>query len=65
MTAWSYCRQQDSMLNYIIQTLIFRGVDLSLIVCVDLFVYELNFMTDKGYYVESSGKQSATSLSNL
>jgi hypothetical protein len=61
MTIGSYCRQQDSKLNYIIQTLVFRGVDLSLIVCVDLSVYELNFMTDKGYCAESSGKQSVAS----
>jgi hypothetical protein len=57
MIAWSYCRQQGSKLNHIIQTLVFRGVDLSLIFCVDLSVYELNFMTDKGYCAESSGKQ--------
>jgi hypothetical protein len=49
MIAGFYCRQQDSGLDYIIQTLVFRGVDLSLIVCVDLFVSELVFMTDKGY----------------
>ena len=55
MTAGSYCRQQDSELNYIIQTLVFRGVDLYLIVCVDLSVYELNFINDKGYFTESSG----------
>ena len=55
MTAGSYCRQQDSNMNYIIQTLVFRGVDLSLIFCVDLSVYELNFMTNKGYCAESSG----------
>jgi hypothetical protein len=61
MIAWSYCRQQDSRMNYIIQTLVFRGVDLSLIVCVDLSVYELNFMTNKGYCAESSGKQSVAS----
>jgi hypothetical protein len=47
MTVGSYCRLQDSKLNYIIQTLIFRGVDLSLIVYVELSVYELNFTTDK------------------
>jgi hypothetical protein len=47
MTAGSYCRQQGSKLNHIIQMLVFRGVDLSLIFCVDLSVYELNFMTDK------------------
>jgi hypothetical protein len=58
MTIGSYCRQQDSKLNYIIQTLVFRGVDLSLIVCVDLYVYELNFMNDKGYCAKSSGHQS-------
>jgi hypothetical protein len=58
MTAGSYCRQQYSKLNYIIQTLVFKGVVLSLIVCVDLSVYELNFMTDKGYCAELSGKQS-------
>jgi hypothetical protein len=61
MTVGSYYRQQDSRLDYIIQTLVFRGVDLSLIVCVELYVYELNFMTDKGYCVELSGKQSVTS----
>jgi hypothetical protein len=38
--------------------LFFRGVDLSLIVCVDLFVCELNFMTDKGYCAESNGQRS-------
>jgi hypothetical protein len=48
-------------MNHIIQTLVFRGVDLSLIVCVDLSVYELNFMTDKGYCAESSGQQSVAS----
>jgi hypothetical protein len=61
MTTGSYCRQQGSKLNYIIQMLVFRGVDLSLIVCVDLSVYELNFMTDKGYCAESSGQQSVAS----
>jgi hypothetical protein len=61
MTAGSYCRQQGSKLNHIIQMLVFRGVDLSLIVCVDLSVYELNFMTDKGYCAESSGQQSVAS----
>jgi hypothetical protein len=55
MIVGSYCRQQDSGLNYIIQTLFF---DLCLIVCVDLFVCELYFMIDKGYCVESSVKQS-------
>jgi hypothetical protein len=44
-----------------IQTLVFRGVDLSFIVCVDLSVYELNFMTDKGYCAESSEQQSVAS----
>ena len=58
MTTRSYCRQQGSKLNHIIQTRVFKGVDLSLIVCVDLSIYELNFMTDKGYCTESSGKQS-------
>jgi len=57
MTAGSYCRQQDSNLNYIIHTLAFRGVDLCLIVCVELSVYELNFMIDKEYCTESSGQQ--------
>jgi hypothetical protein len=57
MTVGSYCIQQDSKLDYIIQTLVFRGVGLSLIVCVDLSVYELNFMNDKGYCAESSGQQ--------
>jgi hypothetical protein len=61
MTAGSYCRQQGSKLNPIIQALIFRGVDLSLIVCVDLYVYKSNFMADKGYCAESSGKQSVES----
>jgi len=37
--------------------LFFKGVDLSLIVCVDFSVYELIFMTNKGYCVETSGKQ--------
>jgi hypothetical protein len=59
--AGSYCRQQYSGLNQIIQTLFFRGVDLSLIVCVDLSVCELIFMTDKGYCAESSGQQSVAS----
>jgi hypothetical protein len=45
-------------MNCIIQTLVFRGVDLFLIVCVDLFVYELNFMIDKGYCADLSGQQS-------
>jgi hypothetical protein len=58
MITGSYCRQQDSGLNYIIQTLVFRGVDLSLIVCVDLSICELVFMTDKGYCAKSSGQQS-------
>ena len=57
MTVGFYCRQQDSKLNYIIQTLFFRGVDLSLIVYVDLSVCELDFMTGKGYCAESSGKK--------
>jgi hypothetical protein len=57
MTVGSYCRQQYSGLNQIIQTLVFIGVDLSLIVCVDLFVCELVFMTDKGYCAKSSGKK--------
>ena len=61
MTAGSYCRQQDSNLNYIIHTLAFRGVDLCWIVYVDLSVYELNFMTTKGYCAESSGQQSMAS----
>jgi hypothetical protein len=61
MTIGSYCRQQDSKLNYIIQTLVLRGVDLSLIVCVDLSVYELNFMTDKGYCAKLSGQHSMAS----
>ena len=61
MTAGTYCRQQDSKLNYIIQTLVFRGVDLSLIVYVDLFVYDLNFMIHKGYCAELSGQQSMAS----
>jgi hypothetical protein len=61
MIAGSYCRQQYSGLNQIIQTLVFRGVDLSLIVCVDLYVCELIFMTDKGYCAESSGQQSVAS----
>jgi hypothetical protein len=61
MIVGSYCRQQDSGLNYIIQTLVFQRFDLSLIVCVDLSVCELVFMTDKGYCAESSGKQSVAS----
>jgi hypothetical protein len=61
MIAGSYCRQQYLGLNQIIQTLFFRGVDLSLIVCVDLSVCELVFMTDKVYRAESSGKQSMAS----
>jgi hypothetical protein len=61
MTIGSYCTKQDSRLNYIIQTLVFKGVDLSLIVCVDLSFYELNFMTDKGYCAKLSGKQSMAS----
>jgi hypothetical protein len=61
MAAGSYCRQQDSKMNYIIQTLVFRGVDLSLIVCVDLYVYELDFMIDKRYCANSSGNQSVES----
>jgi hypothetical protein len=56
MAARSYCRQQGSKLNHIIQKIVLRGVDLSLIVWVDLSFYELNFMTDKGYFAESSGK---------
>jgi hypothetical protein len=63
MTAGSYCRQQDSKLNYIIQTRVFRGVDPSLIVCVELSIYELNFTTDKGYCVKSSGKKFVASSS--
>jgi hypothetical protein len=31
---------------------------MSLIVCVDLYVCELVFMTDKGYCAESSGQKS-------
>jgi hypothetical protein len=58
MIAGSYCRQQYSGLNQIIQTLVLKGVDLSLIACVDLSVCELVFMTDKSYCAESSGKQS-------
>ena len=57
MTAGSYSRQQDSKSNYIIHTLVFRGVDLYLIVCVDLSVCELDFMTEKGYCGDSSGQQ--------
>jgi hypothetical protein len=57
MIAGSYCRQRYLGLNQIIRHLFFKGVDLSLIVCVDLFVCELIFITDKGYYVESSGQQ--------
>ena len=45
--------------------LFFRGFDLSLIVCVDLSVYELNFMTNKGYCAESSGQQSVASWSSF
>ena len=65
MTGGSYCRHQDSKLNYIIQTLIFKGVDLYLIVCVDLSVYQLNFNSDKGYCAESSGKQYMASWSSF
>jgi hypothetical protein len=61
MIAGSYCRQQGSKMNDIIQMLVFRGVDLSLIVCVDLSIYELYFMIDKGYCAESSGQQSVAS----
>jgi hypothetical protein len=61
MIGGSYCRQQGSKPNHTIQMVFFIGVDLSLIVFVDLFVYELNFMTDKGYCGESSGKQSMES----
>jgi hypothetical protein len=45
-------------MNHIIQTLVFIGVGLSLIVYVDLPVYELNFMTNKRYCAESSGQHS-------
>jgi hypothetical protein len=41
--------------------LFFRGVDLSLIVCVDFSVCDLVFMTDKGHCAESSGQQSVAS----
>jgi hypothetical protein len=45
----------DSKLNHIFQQLVLKVFDLSLIVCVFLFVYELNFMADKEYLAESSG----------
>jgi hypothetical protein len=41
-------------LNHIFQQLVLKVYDLSLAVCVFLFVYELNFMTDKEYLAESS-----------
>jgi hypothetical protein len=61
MKVGSYCIHQGSKLNHIIQMLIFRGVDITLIVYVDLSVYELKFMTDKGYCAFSSGQQSVAS----
>ena len=39
----------------------FRGVDLSLIVCVYFSVYELSFIADKGYCPESNWQQSVAS----
>jgi hypothetical protein len=41
-------------LNHIFQQLVLKVYDLSLAVCVFLFVHELNFMTDKEYLAESS-----------
>ena len=40
--------------NHIFQQLVLKVYDLSLLVCVFLSVYELNFMTDKEYFAESS-----------
>jgi hypothetical protein len=40
--------------NHIFQQLVLKVYDLSLIVCVFLFVHELSFMTDKEYLAESS-----------
>jgi hypothetical protein len=42
-------------LNHTIQQLVLKVFDLSLIVFVFLLVYELIFMDDKEYLVESSG----------
>jgi hypothetical protein len=55
MKAGSYLRQRDSKLNHIFQQLVLKLFDLSLAVCVFLFVYELNFMTNKEYLIYSSG----------
>jgi hypothetical protein len=41
-------------LNHIFQQLVLKVYDLSLAVCVFLFVYELNFMIDKEYIAEPS-----------
>ena len=62
MITLSYCREQDSGLNYIIQTLFFGGVDLYLIVCVDLSICELVFMivgtgADPGFNATTTHQQ--------
>jgi hypothetical protein len=54
MTTWSYIRHHDSKLNHIFQQLVLKVYDLSLAVCVFLSIYELNFMTNKEYFAESS-----------
>jgi len=54
MTTKYYRRQQDSKLNHIFQQLVLKVYDLSLAVCVFLPIYELNFMTDKEYFADSS-----------
>jgi hypothetical protein len=41
-------------LNHIFQQLVLKVYDLSLAICVFLFVYELNFMNDKEYLADSS-----------
>jgi hypothetical protein len=41
-------------LNHIFQQLVLKVYDLSLVVCVFLFVHELSFMIDKEYLAESS-----------
>jgi hypothetical protein len=61
MIAGSDSRQQDSGLISSFRHLFFIGVELSLIVCVDLSICELVFMTNKGYCAESSGQQSVAS----
>jgi hypothetical protein len=42
-------------MNHTFQWLVLKVRDLSLIVCVLLFVYELIFMADKEYLAKSSG----------